>query len=93
VLALSTEPTSVPRTAYEAVWAGRVPVVSDWPHLRALFPCATPARNDAAGLAAAIRTALARHAELRVAAPEARRLQSARSRAQLQVLREWLRTD
>lgn len=38
VVTLTTEPLSVMRAAYEAVYAGRPLVVSDWPVNRQLFP-------------------------------------------------------
>ncbi|MGH9100604.1 MAG: WecB/TagA/CpsF family glycosyltransferase, partial [Acidimicrobiales bacterium] len=54
VVTLTTEPTSVMRAAYEAVYARRPLVLSDWPVARALFPHAVHAPNDAAGLVSAI---------------------------------------
>lgn len=65
LLALTTEPTSVVRAGYEAVYARRPLVVTGWPELRRLFPHAVPTGNDAAGIAAALRTALAEHERLR----------------------------
>ena len=59
VLALTTEPTSIMRAAYEAVYARRPLVVTDWPALREVFPYARPAHNEPEALAAAVRTALA----------------------------------
>ncbi|ABS05137.1 glycosyltransferase [Kineococcus radiotolerans] len=59
LLALTTEPTSVMRAAYEAVYAGRALVVSDWPVLRETFPLAHHTANRADALAAAVREALA----------------------------------
>ena len=59
IMALTTEPTSIMRAAYEAVYSRRALVVSDWPALREVFPHAHPATNDAAALAAAVREALA----------------------------------
>lgn len=61
VLALTTEPTSIMRAAYEAVYARRRLVVSDWPALREVFPYAHPAHNEPASLAAAVRAALAQN--------------------------------
>jgi len=54
VVTLTTEPTSVMRAAYEAVYARRPVVVSDWPIARELFPYAVHTDNDADSLAAAI---------------------------------------
>lgn len=59
VLALTTEPTSVMRAAYEAVYARRPLVVSDWPILGQVFPYAHRARNEPEALARAVRAALA----------------------------------
>jgi glycosyltransferase involved in cell wall biosynthesis len=87
VLALSTEDTSVMRTAYEAVWAERPLLVSDWPELREVFPHAVHVVNDRAGIAAGFRAVLERHAELVAAAPAARRLQRDRWHRQLEALR------
>jgi Glycosyl transferase 4-like domain len=78
VLALTTEPTSVVRAGYEAVYAGRPLVVSDWPNLRRLFPYAVPAANTIDGIAAAVRQALGEHGPLTVAAGAARALQAER---------------
>lgn len=57
VVALTTEPTSVMRSAYEAVYAGRPLVVSDWPALRDLFPDAIHVDNRADAIARGIREA------------------------------------
>ena len=48
VLTLTTEPTSVMRAAYEAVYARRPLIVSDWPIDRVLFPQALHAANERA---------------------------------------------
>lgn len=54
VIALTTEPTSIMRAAYEAVDA-RVPlVVSDHPMITATFPFAVPTPNSADGLAESV---------------------------------------
>lgn len=90
VLALSTEPTSVMRTAHEAVWAGRPLIISRRPQLEELFPHAVHVPNDAAGIAEGIRTVLARYPELEAAAPAARAHQEARWREQLDTLRSRL---
>jgi glycosyltransferase involved in cell wall biosynthesis len=65
VMTLTTDPTSVMRSGYEAVYAGRPLVTSEWPVLRSTFPYAvhTEARPEA--LAAALDEATRRHAELR----------------------------
>jgi glycosyltransferase involved in cell wall biosynthesis len=90
VLALTTEPTSVVRAGYEAVYAQRPLVTSDWPALRENFPKAIHARNEGAALASALSRALADHGELVAAAPRALELQERRWQGQLAVLRERL---
>jgi len=54
VLTLTTEPTSVMRGAYEAVYARRPLVISDWPLGRELFPYAFHAANNGAAIAHAL---------------------------------------
>lgn len=80
LIALTTEPTSVMRAAYEAVYAGRPLVVSDWPLLRELFPAAQHAPNTAEGIAAAVARAVEPEAAQGV--QRAHALQAARWRAQ-----------
>ncbi|GAA2721752.1 glycosyltransferase [Cellulomonas aerilata] len=58
VMSLTTEPTSIMRSAYEAVYARRPLVTTDWPSLRAVFPTAHHTPNESSGLAAAVREAL-----------------------------------
>lgn len=58
VLTLSTEPTSVMRSAYEAVYLGRHLIVSDWPVLHDVFPHATHCDNAPGAIAEAIRAAV-----------------------------------
>jgi glycosyltransferase involved in cell wall biosynthesis len=88
VLTLTTEPTSVMRAAYEAVWAGRPCVLSDWPVLRELFPDAVACANDAAAIADALGTAIAQHGTLRSRAEEARARQLRRWADQLGAVRD-----
>lgn len=64
VLALTTEPTSVMRAAYEAGYARRVLVVSDTEVMRALFPESVTCANDRAGIADGLRRAVADHPRL-----------------------------
>lgn len=90
VLTLTTEPTSVMRAAYEAVWAGRPCVVSDWPVLRELFPDAIACGNDAAGIAAALGTAIEDHGTLRARAEQARTRQLRRWDEQVGAIRAAL---
>jgi len=82
VVALTTEPGSVMRAAYEAVYAERPLVVSDWPLLRELFPAAVHARNEAESLAAAVLVARAAHGRLVALAGLARATQVERFEAQ-----------
>jgi len=58
VITLTTEPTSIMRSAYEAVYAGRPLVTSDWPALREVFPYGHLAVNEPGALAAAVADAL-----------------------------------
>jgi glycosyltransferase involved in cell wall biosynthesis len=83
VLALTTEPTSVMRAAYEAVYAGKVLVASDWPLTRKLFPAAVPVANEASAIEEGLRYAVAHHAELSAAATSARSGQIKRWDSQL----------
>lgn len=88
VLTLTTEPSSVMRAAYEAVYAGRPLVLSDWPVARELFPCAVHVANEAGAIAAALAELPARYEALAAAAPLARAVQLARWQAQEDRLRE-----
>ena len=90
ILALSTEPTSAMRAAFEAVWAEKVLVVNDWPLLQDLFPEAVHVENTPASIARGLRRALDEHATLQVAAGEARRLQLGRWETQISALRTAL---
>jgi glycosyltransferase involved in cell wall biosynthesis len=75
VVTLTTEPSSVMRAAYEAVYAGRPLVVSDWPIARELFPTAVHVANRAADIAAGIGSVATHYAELAGQADDARRRQ------------------
>jgi glycosyltransferase involved in cell wall biosynthesis len=72
MMVLTTAPTSVPRGAFEAVAHLRPLIVSDQPLLRAQFPEALFAANEAEALAAAVREARDRRAELAAVAHAAR---------------------
>lgn len=78
------------RAAYEAVYAERPLVVSDWPILRELFPMAVHAAHTVEGLAEAILTARASHHRLVQQAGEARAIQLARFQGQLEELTRLL---
>jgi hypothetical protein len=58
VLALTTEPTSVVRAGYEAVYSRRPLIVSDWAAGREAFPHAIHVANRAEDLAAGVDKAL-----------------------------------
>lgn len=88
VVTLTTEPTSVMRAAYEAVYARRPLVVSDWPVGRELFPLAVHAANDEDGLASAIGSLLADYERHARSVDEARRLQLVRWHVQRKALVE-----
>ncbi len=87
VIALTTEPTSVVRGGYEAVYAGRPLVTSNWPTLRRVFPRAVHVETDAPSIAAGLRTAIDRYADLVASAPTALALQKQRWDRQVAVLR------
>lgn len=90
VLALTTEPSSVVRAGYEAVYAERPLVVSDWPASRAVFPHALHVRHDPKKLAEGLRRAVSEHAQLSAVAVEARALQRSRWQDQLRALKRRL---
>ncbi len=87
VLALTTEPTSVMRAAYEAVYAYRPLLVSDFPALREAFPLAVPVRNDGQSIAEAVVDTLNDYESQVHLLREARRLQEQRWADQLDDLR------
>lgn len=86
VLTLSTKREPIMRPAFEATYAGRPLVVSDLPGLRWVLPHAVHVANDAASIAAAVRSALDNHAVLVAAAPAARQLQRSRWDARIAAL-------
>jgi hypothetical protein len=90
IISLSTEPTSVMRTAHEAVWAQRPLIITARPDLRELFPDAVAVTNDAAGVASGMRAVLRRGADLEARMPMQRRAQEERWQRQLAVLRARL---
>lgn len=90
VLALTTEPSSVVRAGYEAVYARRPLVVTDWPASREVFPHAVHVPNQAAGIAAGLRRAVAEHDRLTDEGPAALALQRSRWDEQLAALRRRL---
>jgi glycosyltransferase involved in cell wall biosynthesis len=88
VVTLTSEPTSVMRAAYEAVYARRPVVVSDWPLGRELFPYAVYTTNDEEGLAGAIGLLVADYERYVGSVEEARRVQLERWDAQREALVE-----
>jgi glycosyltransferase involved in cell wall biosynthesis len=90
VLALTTEPSSVVRAGYEAVYAQRPLVVSDWPASREVFPHALHVDNDPVTIVAGLRRAIHERDRLLAAAPEALALQRTRWEGQLDALQKHL---
>jgi glycosyltransferase involved in cell wall biosynthesis len=91
VLSLTTEPTSVMRTAHEAVWAGRPLIVTDRPDLRELFPAAAIyVANEASAIADGLRALRRGQVALLAEAPRQRAIQTARCEKQLSILRSLL---
>jgi len=86
VVALTTEPTSVMRAAYEAVYARKPLVISDWPLSRELFPFAVAVANDPASIGEGLRHAISSLPALEDRANEACELQTARWESQLAAL-------
>ncbi|HEX4008870.1 MAG TPA: glycosyltransferase [Solirubrobacteraceae bacterium] len=72
IMSLTTRAESVQRSAYEAVDALRPLVVSDWPHMRSLFPHAVFVTNDGQSIAAGVSEALVRWQELSGVVEDAR---------------------
>jgi glycosyltransferase involved in cell wall biosynthesis len=87
VLTLTERRQSVPRSAYEAVYAERPLVTTDWPHMAELFPHAMRVTNNANSIAQGLRRALASNGELQEAARAALELQLARWDGQVEQLR------
>jgi glycosyltransferase involved in cell wall biosynthesis len=86
VVALTTEPTSVMRCAYEAVYARKPLLISDWPLCRELFPFALAVSNDSASIAEGLRRAVSSLPALENHVDEALALQVGRWRSQFAAL-------
>lgn len=86
IVVLTTEPTSVVKAGYEAVYAERPLLLSDWPAGRETFPDAAFADNTAAAVGSAIRTALDEQDRMLGAAVAARERQERRWARQRQAL-------
>ncbi|MGY1745190.1 glycosyltransferase [Blastococcus sp. SYSU D00695] len=89
VVVLTTEPTSVVRAGYEAVYARRALVLTDTAALRQYFPQAVFTENEGASLAAAVRSAVAMAGD-RARADAAHATQTARWEQQRAALRSAL---
>jgi len=88
IMALTGNPLSVSRGAYEAVYFERPLIISEMPAMTALFPYAIQVSNDAADIARGIRLAIEHHPKLVSACPLARALQDQRWQRQLEQLRK-----
>lgn len=88
IMVLTRHPLAVNRGAYEAAYFERPLIISDLPAMTPLFPYAISVRNDTAGIARGIQSAIERHADLVSACPQARALQEQRWQQQLDRLRE-----
>jgi len=90
LMTLTDRRESVQRSAHEAVDALRPLVLSQWPHIRELFPYAVLVENDPASIVHGIEDAFRRCDELSALAPRARAVQHARWSEQLGQLRTAL---
>ena len=88
VLTLTTEPLSVMRAAYEAVYAGRPVIVSDWPIDRELFADAVHVGHQPEDLAAGVRRLASDFEDALARTGPARERQLARWEAQRTALLE-----
>ena len=90
LLALTTEPTSVMRAAYEAGYARRVLVMSDTATMRELFPEAVTCGDDRDSIAAALALAARDHERLVLDLDTVRARQQRRWDTQRRALLEML---
>ncbi len=90
VMTLTRRVDSVQRSAHEAVDALRPLVLSDWPHMRELFPHAVFVQNTARRIRAGLEETFRRCDELTASAPEARAMQHRRWSKQLEQLQSAL---
>jgi hypothetical protein len=90
VVALTTEPTSIVRAGYEAIYSRRPLIITDWPAGRDAFGFAVYSANDAAALAVAFDDALSERRREPLALEAARDAQLARWNDQLHTLRQAL---
>ncbi len=90
IMTLTTEPSSVMRAAYEAVYPRRPLIVTDWPIGLNLFPYAVHVHNDAGSIAEGVRRARDEFGELARQADAARDVQLTRWSTQIPQLRRML---
>jgi glycosyltransferase involved in cell wall biosynthesis len=83
IMTLTTEPSSIMRAAYEAVYARRPLIVTDWPLGREMFPYAVHVRNETQSIAEGIRRARDEIDALVGVTDEARAVQLARWSTQI----------
>lgn len=83
VVALTTEPTSIVRAGYEAVYARRPLIITGWSQGVDVFPFAVATQNDPAALARAFDAALTQDAR------DSTRIEAARN----EQLRRWRRQE
>ncbi len=69
LLALTTEPTSVMRAAYEGAFARRPMVLTDWPALTELFPESVFVPNTTQGIKSGLQDAVKGYTEMRSSTP------------------------
>ena len=87
IMTLTTESSSIMRAAYEAVYARRPLIVTDWPLGREVFPYAVHVHNDADSIAEGIRRARDEIEALVAVTDEARAVQLDRWSTQIPQLR------
>jgi hypothetical protein len=90
VVSLTNRAEATCRTAYEAVYALRPLVTSDWPQTRRVFPYAVHVENDPASIAAGIARAVAEHPRQAERATVALGVQRERVSRQLEEVRSAL---
>ena len=93
MLALTTEPASVVRAGYEAVYARRPLIVSAWSNLRQIFPYAVHVSNDSDSIVSGLELARDRLDELRATTADALREQRQRWDGQLVGMHAALRSE
>lgn len=92
IVVLTTEPTSVVKAGYEAVYAERPLLLSDWSAGREAFPLSAFAHNSSTALARGISAALENIEAMRSRTQEARLRQETRWTEQRQALEQLIGT-